>query len=59
MWTQFTWEKLETVVFLILLGGLTILTIYGMDRLSVLLESLLNELILSTSDAMRALDYTA
>ena len=59
MWTKFTWEKLETVVYLMILGGLTILLVYGMDRLSILLEGLLNELILSTPENMRALDYTA
>ena len=59
MWTKFAWEKLETVVFLMALGGVTILLIYGMDRLSIILETLLNEFILSTSSEFFALDTTA
>ena len=53
------WEKSETVIFLALLGALTIMLVYGMDQLSLILEGLLNELILDTSVQWWALDVTA
>lgn len=59
MWSQLLWEKMETVVFLLALGGLTILLVYGMDRLSILLESILNELVLTTSESNKYLDFVA
>ena len=59
MCVQLAWEKLETVVFLILLGCATFATVYAIDRMSEALQSYLNSLILDSTADFYYLDVAA